>query len=115
MQNNLSQLALPPGHGLKRRILRRFGNALNNARILNGKKSFGHNDIQQHCQHQRTTGHGQRKALVAQHPVEFFFVPGQQVGKKAAAFLLPGVVGSMLVGVMLWPQHDRAQHGRKRE
>jgi len=103
-------LALPPCHGLKGRILRRFGHPLNDARILHGEKSFGYANIQQNREYQRTHCHCQGQALVLQYPVEFFFIPGEQTSKKAAVSLLR-VVTVMLLG----PQHDGAEHGCERE
>ena len=106
-KNDLGKLALPCGHGLEGRVLRGFGHALYDARVLYGKKSLGHQNVQQHGQHQGAHGHGQGELLMSQHPIQPALVPLEQARKKTSF--------AFLACVAFGPQHDGAEHGRQRQ
>ena len=112
LQNDVRQHALPRGHGRKGRILRRFGNALQDPGILRGKEALGHHHVEDDGQHQRAHGHRERQALMGQHPVQLAGIPVQQAGKEAPCRALPAAAG---LPVMIGPQHDGAKHGRERQ
>ncbi len=106
LKNHFRQLALASGHSREGRILRGLGDALNHARVLHGKKTFGRHDIQKHSERQCAQGHAQGQALVGKNPIQPALVPEQQTAEKTAR---------LFSGMALRPQHDRAEHGRERE
>ena len=59
LQDYVSQLLLPFGHGREADALRRLGNAQDHPRVLHGKEPLRHDHIQVHGGYQRGHGHGQ--------------------------------------------------------
>ena len=69
LQNHLGQLLLLPGHFRKGHRLGRFGDTLDDARILNGKEPFGNYEEQEDGHTESRGRHQQRGELPAQHPL----------------------------------------------
>ena len=76
------QLRLHPPHGGKRHARRCLRVAEQHAGVLQGEKPFRHHQIQQHGEHQRGDGNGQRPALPRQHPIERARVGGDGAFKQ---------------------------------
>ena len=70
LKNHVAQGLLPFGHGRKGNGLRRFGDTLNNAGILDREETFRYDDVQQHSERQGYHCHQQRCSLMFQNPVE---------------------------------------------
>ena len=91
--------------------MRRYGNALDHAGILNREKTFGNDDVQQHGERQRCDRDQQRGALMGQHPVQHVGVTGGNVVEKASA----GEIKPALLLFGVRAQHFGAHHRRQRQ
>ena len=103
-EDHLAQRALALRHGAKRNVLRRFGDRLQQAGVLLREKSFRHDDIQQHREHQRAERDKQRGAFAIEHPVEQYAVAANQAVKPLARCTQQ----RRLFGGVVAAQHARA-------
>ncbi len=70
LQDGVDQLLLALRHRGERDRLRRFGNALDDAGVLNGEKTLRHDDVEENREDQGGYGHSQCGGLMFQHPLQ---------------------------------------------
>src|SRR5260370_33116736 len=70
LENDIGQSLLATGHGGEGNILRAFGNAQNDAGILNGEKSFGNVNVEKNCADESGDGNNQSSGAVAEHELQ---------------------------------------------
>ena len=67
-ENRASRRLLPLDHRLERHRLRRLGDRLDGAGVLDGEEALRHRDVEDHRQDQGRERHEQRQRLVPEHP-----------------------------------------------
>jgi hypothetical protein len=94
--------------------LRRLGDALDEAGILHREEALGHDDVEEHGEHQRADRHRQGKRLVVEHPGER---PPVMVDRRVEPFLRAAEEGRLLrrMAQQLGAQHrhQRQRHHRR--
>ncbi len=70
LENDGRKRLLPLGHRREGDRLRRFGDALDGTRVLDGEETLGDHDVQDDRQHEGNDCDDQRGALPVQHPVQ---------------------------------------------
>ena len=105
------QILLHFGHRRIRNTLRRLGHYLQRAGVLQGKKAFGHRDIQQGGQHHGGQRHQQGSRLVFQYPAQRTGITlGHSIEKTARHVIKT----ALLFGRQMF-QQARAHHRRESE
>ena len=85
LQDDLAQFLLTLAHGAERNRLRRLGNPLNHARVLNREEPLGHHHVQKHREREGADGHQQCQWLVLEHPLQHAPVLGDHPVNKGTA------------------------------
>ena len=68
LQDDVGELLLPLHHRGERHVLRRLGNALNDASVLHREKSLRHDPVEENRQDQSPNRNHQRRRLMLQDP-----------------------------------------------
>ena len=111
LQDDTCEGLLALGHRGERYGLRRLGDALDGASILNWKESLGDENIKNNGEHQRDDRHDERRSLPVQYPVEH-----AAVTRDDAVEYLPALPVELVL--LLFPgvtEEFGAHHRRQRQ
>src|ERR1035437_3829452 len=111
LQNDPRQSLMAAHHRGERYILRRFGNALDNAGILHREEALGHDDVEQDGQDQGADRDHQRFGFVFKNPLESSAVKRDGV----VEYLFRPAIEPALLTLGPMPQQLRAHHRRQRQ